>query len=84
LGYFPTYTLGAMTAAQLFAAATAAVPEIPDALGRGDFAPLLDWLGTHVHAKGSLPTGEDLLIDATGKPLDPEVFKAHLTTRYLG
>ena len=39
LGYFPTYTLGAMTAAQLFAAATAAVPEIPDALGRGDFAP---------------------------------------------
>jgi carboxypeptidase Taq len=84
LGYFPTYTLGAMTAAQLFAAAKAAVPEIPDALGRGDFAPLLDWLGTQVHSKGSRPTGEELLIEATGKPLDPEVFKAHLTTRYLG
>ncbi|MPZ12544.1 MAG: carboxypeptidase M32, partial [Kiloniellaceae bacterium] len=40
-GYFPTYTLGAMTAAQLFAAAKQAVPEIPTALGRGDFRPLL-------------------------------------------
>jgi carboxypeptidase Taq len=84
LGYFPTYTLGAMTAAQLFAAAKAAVPEIPEALGRGDFAPLLDWLGTQIHAKGARLTGEDLLIEATGKPLDPEVFKAHLITRYLG
>jgi carboxypeptidase Taq len=73
-----------MTAAQLFAAAEAAVPEIPEALGRGDFTPLLDWLGTRVHRKGSLPTGENLLIEATGKPLDPEVFKAHLTARYLG
>jgi carboxypeptidase Taq len=83
-GYFPTYTLGAMTAAQLFAAALAAVSEIPEALGRGDFAPLMAWLRENVHAKGSLLTAEELVQEATGKPLDPEVFKDHLRARYLG
>ncbi len=83
-GYFPTYTLGAMTAAQLYDAAVKARPEIPDALARGDFAPLLGWLREHVHAKGSLLTGDELLAQATGRPLDPEVFKAHLAARYLG
>src|SRR3546814_10626637 len=52
-GYFPTYTLGAMTAAQLFAAAKQARPEIPEALGRGDFAPLMGWLAGQVHAQAS-------------------------------
>jgi carboxypeptidase Taq len=83
-GYFPTYTLGAMTAAQLFAAATAAVPEIPAAIGRGDFAPLMAWLRDKVHAKGSLLSADELLTEATGRPLDPAVFKAHLKRRYLG
>ncbi len=82
-GYFPTYTLGAMAAAQFFAAAKAAVPDIPEAIGRGDFAPLMAWLRENVHAQGSLHTTDDLLKQATGKPLDPEVFKAHLTARYL-
>ncbi|MFQ5774717.1 MAG: carboxypeptidase M32 [Kiloniellaceae bacterium] len=82
--YFPTYTLGAMAAAQLFAAAKAAVPEIPQALGQGDFAPLMGWLRAHVHQKGCFYTTDDLIEHATGKPLDPKVFEAHLTARYLG
>ncbi len=82
-GYFPTYTLGAMTAAQLYAAALAAVPEIPEAIGKGDFAPLMAWLKENVHAKGSLRSAEELLTEATGRPLDPGVFKAHLRRRYL-
>jgi len=82
-GYFPTYTLGAMAAAQLFAAAKAAVPEIPAAIGRGDFAPLMGWLREHVHALGSFYTTDDLLEHATGRPLDPKVFEAHLSARYL-
>ena len=82
-GYFPTYTLGAMSAAQLYAAAVAAVPEIPEAIGRGDFAPLLGWLREKVHARGSLLSTDELLTAATGRPLDPEVFKAHLRARYL-
>ncbi|MBB4264396.1 carboxypeptidase M32 [Roseospira visakhapatnamensis] len=81
-GYFPTYTLGAMTAAQLFQAAVAARPSIPDDLARGDFAPLMGWLRANVHEKGSLLTGPELLTAATGRPLEPAVFLAHLRTRY--
>jgi carboxypeptidase Taq len=83
-GYFPTYTLGAMTAAQLFAAAKRAVPEIPQAIARGDFAPLMTWLRAKVHGHGAQFTTDELLEKATGKPLDPKVFEAHLKQRYLG
>ncbi len=82
-GYFPTYTLGAMTAAQLFAAAVDAAPSIPGALAKGNFAPLMTWLRPNVHAKGSLLTADELLTEATGRPLDPQVFKHHLKARYL-
>ena len=82
-GYFPTYTLGAMTAAQLFDAARRAKPEIPEAIGKGDFAPLLTWLRENVHGHGSRLSNRELLTRATGRPLDPAVFKRHLETRYL-
>ena len=82
-GYFPSYTLGAMAAAQLMAAARRAVPEVDAALARGEHAPLLGWLRTHVHAAGSRLGFNDLLREATGKPLDPADFEAHLTARYL-
>lgn len=82
-GYFPTYTLGAMTAAQLFAKATRDDPAILPGVARGDFAPLMAWLRTHVHEKGRLLSPKDLLIDATGEPLNAAHFKAHLKARYL-
>lgn len=82
-GYFPTYTLGAMTAAQLFAAAKAATPGLEDALARGDFAPLLGWMRAHVHAQASLLPTAEILRRATGKPLDAAAFKVHLAARYL-
>lgn len=82
-GYFPTYTLGAMSAAQLFASAKAADPAIETGIAKGDFAPLLAWLRTHVHGKGSSLSTRDLLVAATGKKLDAGVFKAHLRKRYL-
>lgn len=82
-GYFPTYTLGAMTAAQLFDAAKKQVPEIEPGIAEGNFKPLFRWLKTHVHGKGSLLPAKELLIEATGKPLDPDIFKAHLNARYL-
>lgn len=82
-GYFPTYTLGAMTAAQLFEAALADDPEIPAAIGRGDFKPLYRWLGPHIHAKGALLSSRELMIAASGRPLDAGAFKRHLARRYL-
>jgi carboxypeptidase Taq len=82
-GYFPTYTMGALAAAQLFAAARKAVPELMAAIGTGDFAPLLGWLRTNVHGKGSLADTDTLLTEATGAPLGTAAFKAHLESRYL-
>jgi carboxypeptidase Taq len=82
-GYFPSYTLGAMAAAQLMRAARIAVPGLDEALGRGDMAPLLGWLRMRVHGQGSRLGFQDLLREATGKPLDPADFAAHLAERYL-
>jgi carboxypeptidase Taq len=82
-GYFPSYTLGAMAAAQLMKAAREAVPGLDAALGEGDMAPLLGWLRANVHGQGSLLGFQDLMRAATGKPLDPSDFMAHLTSRYL-
>lgn len=82
-GYFPTYTLGAMTAAQLFEAACKAQPDILPGIARGDFAPLVGWLRTNIHRQGCLLETDDLLTKATGKPLDAGVFKAHLRRRYV-
>jgi carboxypeptidase Taq len=81
-GYFPTYTLGAMTAAQIFDAIKKAVPDVEGEIAKGNFAPLMGWLRENIHAKGSSLSTKDLLIQATGKPLDPEVFIAHLKGRY--
>ena len=82
-GYFPTYTLGAMTAAQLFDVAKRMAPAIPTAIARGDFAPLRTWLRANVHGLGSRYAAPEILVRATGRPLDAAVFEAHLRARYL-
>ncbi|WP_375463160.1 carboxypeptidase M32 [uncultured Methylobacterium sp.] len=81
-GYFPTYTLGAMAAAQLFDSAKQAEPGILPGLARGDFGPLRGWLRAQVHEKGSLLGTDAVLEQATGASLGTEAFLAHLDTRY--
>lgn len=84
IGYFPTYTLGAMLAAQLAEAAKRSNPQIETALANGDFSPLMGWMRDAIHMQGAR-LGSDRLIEyATGKPLGSEAFKRHLTQRYLG
>ena len=82
-GYFPSYTLGAMAAAQLMAAAHHALPDLESALAEGNLTLLLGWLRAQLHSQGSRLGFNDLLREATGKPLDPAAFTAHLTARYL-
>ena len=79
-GYFPTYTLGALAAAQLYAAAKAANPGL--ALANGEFAPLLEWMRMNLHAKASSRSTGELLEEATGARLGTAAFKAHLEARY--
>jgi carboxypeptidase Taq len=83
VGYFPAYSLGAMAAAQLMAKARRDVAGLDAALAQGDFAPLLGFLRSRIHTQGSLHGFNDLLRHATGKPLDPTDFTAHLAQRYL-
>jgi carboxypeptidase Taq len=82
-GYFPSYTLGAMAAAQLMAAARADLPDLDFSLGRGELAPLVDWLKSNVHALGSSLGFGDMIVSATGRALDFGAFEAHLRRRYL-
>lgn len=83
-GYFPSYTLGAMTAAQLFAAARRALPDLAHDIARGHFTPLTAWLRERVYARAaSVSTGE-IVVAATGRPLEAGDFLAHLRARYLG
>ena len=82
IGYFPTYTLGALTAAQLFAAARAA--GAADGIGEGDFRALVDWLRSHVHGHARAKTTMQILREATGAPLGTDAFLGHLERRYGG
>lgn len=68
-GYFPTYTLGNLVAAQLLGAARRTLGDLDAAFARGDFAPLLGWLREHVHRHGSFWSAGELVERATGAPL---------------
>lgn len=83
VGYFPSYTLGAIMAAQFFDAARAAIPGLEDHVGRGEIAPLRDWLRREIHGRGSLLTMQDLLRAVTGAPLELGPYLAHLQRRYV-
>jgi carboxypeptidase Taq len=82
-GYFPSYTLGAMYAAQWFAAIRRAVPDLDPRMAAGDLSPALDWLKAKVWSQGSLWTTDELVTRATGSPLDASHYRRHLEARYL-
>ena len=82
-GYFPTYTLGAMTAAQIYQSAIAAIPYVEAEIGQGNFTSLVGWLRKNVHGHGRRLSTDDLLAQATGRLLQTSPFIDHLRTRYL-
>jgi carboxypeptidase Taq len=83
-GYFPTYTLGALTAAQLFEAARGAQPGLGAAITAGDLSGLDAWLDEKVWSRASLLETPELVRSATGAPLGTAAFQRHLRRRYLG
>jgi carboxypeptidase Taq len=78
IGYFPTYTLGNLMAAQLWETIRAALPEIDAQLERGDFAPLRTWLREQVHVHGRKLPPPELLRRVTGQELAVEPFLRYL------
>jgi carboxypeptidase Taq len=82
-GYFPSYTLGSLTAAQLFQAAIKSNAAITEQLAFGNFSPLYEWLQSNVHSHASSKSFSNLMVDATGEALNPNYFIEHVKTRYL-
>ncbi len=81
-GYFPSYTLGAMYAAQFMHAMTKDV-DVEACLGRLDLKPIHHWLNENVWRHASVLSTDDLVTQATGETLNPKYFKDHLMARYL-
>jgi len=77
-GYFPTYTLGNLIAAQLWDRIGDDLPDLDDQLGRGEFAPLREWLREHVHRHGRKFPPRELLRRITGDDLRVEPFLRYL------
>jgi carboxypeptidase Taq len=82
VGYFPTYTLGNIFAAQLFAAAERALGPLEEAFARGEFRELREWLGVEIHQHGMRYRSAKLIEKATGSAPDPSALIESLARRY--
>lgn len=83
LGYFPSYTLGAIIASQLYARLVEEVPDIEDQIRRGEFANVLAWLRANIHRRGCLYGSPDELVRVvTGRGIDAQVYIDYLRKKY--
>lgn len=82
-GYFPSYTLGAMMAAQQWAAIELQHPNVTRDIAKGNFKTVNDWRRKNVWQRGSFVSTPGLMREATGEPLNAKYFIAHLKKRYL-
>jgi carboxypeptidase Taq len=81
-GYFATYTLGNVIAAQLWDTFGENNPERDDAISRGDFQPLLCWLRAAIHQHGCKYEPPELIERVTGVSVDPEPYLRYLEGKY--
>jgi carboxypeptidase Taq len=82
IGYFPTYAIGNVLAAQLWHAARVDLPDLDARLRRGELRPLREWLREKIHRHGRLLTPPELVEQAIGGPLDPAPMLEHLREKY--
>jgi carboxypeptidase Taq len=82
IGYFPTYAIGNVLAAQLWRVAQADMPELAAELARGELSALRVWLREKIHRHGRLLTPPELVEQAVGGPLDPAPMLEHLRAKY--
>lgn len=83
IGYFPTYSLGALAAAQFYQAALSQLPGLDDQVREGEFQPLQTWLAENIHSRGRSESTQQILARVTGATLGADAFMAHLKQRYL-
>lgn len=81
-GYFPTYSLGSLYAAQFYRAAEKAIPALNESLAQGDCLPLLGWLRSNIHIHGRKYTSEQLSERITGEGLNTVYFMEYANDKY--
>ncbi len=77
IGYFPSYTLGKLYAAMLRVALLRDIPDAPELVRTGDFAPIRQWLKTAIHQWGKTKEPPELIQSVTGRTLSEEAFVAY-------
>jgi len=82
IGYFPTYSLGSFYAAQFYAQAQKAIPQLEDQLASGATQPLLDWLRRNIHQYGRYYTADELCEKVTGEKLDFRFFMEYARNKF--
>ncbi len=81
-GYFPTYALGNLYAAQFFEQAQRDLGDLDAQFRRGEFMPLREWLRTHIHSVGQRSSAAELVQRVTDKPLSHDALVRHLRTKF--
>lgn len=81
-GYFPTYALGNLYAAQFFDSAAKAIGDLDLQISKGEFVPLLNWLRSNVHQKGKSLSASGILQSATGESLSHQPMMTYLREKY--
>jgi carboxypeptidase Taq len=82
-GYFHSYTLGAMYAAQYFATIRKLHSDMDVRIASGDLSPVMNWLDANIWSQASRWSTDELVTRATGEPLNASHFRKHLEARYL-
>jgi carboxypeptidase Taq len=82
-GYFPSYAVGGVIAAQLFESLRSQLDDVDEQIARGDFTGLCTWLREHVHSHGARIGIQELVKQATGRPLSAAPSLRHLEQKYL-
>ncbi|MDE3000884.1 MAG: carboxypeptidase M32 [Gemmatimonadota bacterium] len=82
IGYFPTYTLGNLYAAQFFESARGDLGDLDGQFAKGEFGPLLGWLRDRIHLQGKRYPAPELVEAVTGKPLGHRALMTHLKARF--
>ncbi len=82
-GYFPSYALGAVIAGQLNEAMRAALPKLDEEIAAGQFGGVMEWLRDNVHGIGARLPVQELIKQATGKPLTAAAYLRYLEAKYL-
>lgn len=84
IGYFPTYAIGNLYAAQFYFAMNNQISDLKNKISKGDFTEIKSWLNKNIHTHGKLYSAQDLVKKVTGEPLNSDYFNKYIEEKYKG